>query len=84
MCVAGGLTVTGGSVPVQGLSRSLAAAKEQLQQARKGFEALVAYFGENPMALQNDSDFWRDVTAFVTAFSTAQQGALAFKKVGAS
>ena len=68
---------------LQGLSKSLAAAKEQLQQARRGFEALVAYFGENPAALQNDGDFWPDVIAFVTAFSTAQQGALAFKKVDA-
>ena len=66
---------------VQSLSRSLGAARGQLQQARRGFEALVAYFGENPVALQNDGDFWRDVTAFVTAFSAAQQGALDFKKV---
>ena len=69
---------------VQSLSRSLTAAREQLQQARRGFEALVAYFGENPVALQNDGDFWRDVTAFVTAFSAAQQGALDFKKVCSS
>ena len=69
---------------VQGLSGSLAAAREQLQQARRGFEALVAYFGENPVALQNDGDFWRDVISFVTAFSAAQQDALAFEKVVAS
>ena len=70
-------------VSVQDLSNALAAAKEQLQQARRGFEALVAYFGENPVALQNDGDFWRDVMTFVAAFSAAQQDALAFKQVPA-
>ena len=28
-----------------------------------------------------DSDFWRDVTAFVAAFSAAQQAALALEQV---
>ena len=70
-------------VLLQDLTTSLAAAKEQLQQARRGFEALVAYFGENPVAFQNDGDFWRDVLTFVTAFSAAQQNALAFNKVNA-
>ena len=70
-------------VLLQDLTTSLAAAKEQLQQARRGFEALVAYFGENPVAFQNDGDFWRDILTFVTAFSAAQQNALAFNKVGA-
>lgn len=66
---------------VQSLSKSLAVVKEQLQGARSGFEALVAYFGENSGAFQNDGDFWRDVTTFVAAFSAAQQDALAFEQV---
>lgn len=66
---------------VQSLSKSLAFIKEQLQGARSGFEALVAYFGENSGAFQNDGDFWRDVTTFVAAFSAAQQDALAFEQV---
>ena len=66
---------------VQKLAKDLCAAREQMQSAKHGFAALVAFFGENPLAVPNDSDFWRDVTAFVAAFSAAQQGALALDQV---
>ena len=66
---------------MQSLSGALAKAKEQLQSARSGFAALVAYFGENPAAFSNDGDFWRDVTAFVALLSAAQQDAVAFEQV---
>ena len=52
-----------------------------MQSARQGFAALVSFFGENPVAVPNDGDFWRDVTAFVAAFSAAQQDALALEQV---
>ena len=48
-------------------------ARGTLQEARTGFGKLVAYFGENSAALASDGDFWRDVTAFVHAFSRAQR-----------
>lgn len=67
---------------LQCLSGALKAVKEQLQRARAGFDALVAYYGENPAAIPNDGDFWRDITAFVAAFSAAQQDALKFEQVG--
>ncbi len=66
---------------VQGLAKDSCAVREQMQSAKQGFTALVAFFGENPMAVPNDSDFWRDVTAFVAAFSAAQQAALALEQV---
>ena len=66
---------------MQKLAKDLCAVREQMQSAKHGFTALVAFFGENPMAVPNDSDFWRDVTAFVAAFSAAQQAALALEQV---
>ena len=66
---------------MQKLAKDLCAVREQMQSAKQGFTALVAFFGENPMAVPNDSDFWRDVTAFVAAFSAAQQAALALEQV---
>ena len=66
---------------LQRLVKNLGVVRKQVQSAKHGFTALVAFFGENPMALPNDSDFWRDVTAFVAAFSAAQQDALALEQV---
>ena len=66
---------------LQRLAKSLGAGRKQVQSAKHGFTALVAFFGENPMAVPNDSDFWRDITAFVAAFSAAQQAALALEQV---
>ncbi len=48
-------------------------AKASLAAARGGFSKLVAYFGENSAALAGDGEFWRDVTAFVHAFTCAQR-----------
>lgn len=47
--------------------------KASLAAARDGFSKLVAYFGENSAALASDGEFWRDVTAFVHAFTRAQR-----------
>ncbi|BDA46913.1 probable formin-like protein 13 at C-terminar half [Coccomyxa sp. Obi] len=47
--------------------------KASLAAARDGFSKMVAYFGENSAALASDGEFWRDVTAFVHAFTRAQR-----------
>ena len=66
---------------MQRLAKDLCAVRQQMRSAKHGYTALVAFYGENPMAVPNDSDVWQDVTAFVAAFSAAQQDALALQQV---
>eukprot|EP00887_Chlorella_sp_A99_P000103 scaffold16.g103.t1 len=54
------------------VSSGLAAAEGELAAARAGFAALAAWYGDNASALSSEQEWWRDVAAFVEAFSAAQ------------
>lgn len=66
---------------MQEVEAQLAQLEQTLRSAQDGFGSTLAFFGENAASFAYDLDFWRDVTAFVHAFTAAQRALEQQRKV---
>ena len=69
------------SALLQEIARQLRDTKAALQRSRESFNSIVAYFGENAASMSSDGEFWRDIAAFVRAYSQAQRDFMQHQQV---